>query len=289
MKTENLYIECESLEQAERLLQFCLSCGFKSLHYQCSIDESNIISVRIDGERVFIIDWPPQTNATKITYTQFMEKYAMQKFKEAVAKAKGKFKVDNTGLSRMLGYHRDYINEALKDGRSTKWQEKTIAKIEALSKGVVLDKVTVEIDAKFSPELQKVINDTKAEIEKVSKENTQLKKDKEQLVVHNGKSEDEKFSLTQQIDVLQRDKVELVNQIDSIVKSNKVNVTALMSESDNYFKDAQRLKQDKDSLKGQIVSLEKINSQYKNKYAASVTIGLMIASILICIILWGVK
>ncbi len=304
MKTENLYIECESLEQTNSVLAIGLKHGLVNSYPEYFIDGKNGSCVRVMCGQIFTIDWTPKDFDHYLTYTQFMEKYAMKKFKEAVAKAKDKFNVDNTGLSRMLGYHRDYINEALKDGRSTKWQEKTIAKIEALSKGVVLDKITVEIDAKVSPELQKIIDETKLEVEKVSKENTQLKKDKEQLVIHNGKSEDLNFNLNKQIITLQRDKADLVKKLsDSQIEKNDLGIELHDLKKDNLEKQTklinweaidsnssdiiESLRQDKDSLKGQIRSLEKINARYKNKYAASVTIGLMIASVLICIILWG--
>lgn len=301
MKTENLYIECESLEQSNKVLEVGLNYNLYNSYPEDFIDGEQGLNVRISEGHIFTMPFDNLEKPTKLTYKQFMEKYAMQKFKEAVVKAKDKFNVDNTGLSRMLGYHRDYINEALKDGRSTKWQEKTIAKIEALSKGVVLDRITVEIDAKISPELQKIIDDTKAEVEKVVKENTQLKKDKEQLIVHNVKLVEEIEQANAINSGLQNDKAKLVTQINNgrkvvenlhsnineITVENKEKLSSLMVESDKYFKESQKLKQEKDNLKGQIVSLEKINKQYKNKYAASVTIGLMIASALICVILWG--
>lgn len=272
MKTENLYIECESLEQANSILAIGLKHGLENSYPEYFIDGKNGSCVRVMCGQIFTIDWTPKDFDHYLTYTQFMEKYAMKKFKEAVAKAKDKFNVDNTGLSRMLGYHRDYINKALKDGRSTKWQEKTIAKIEALSKGVVLDKITVEIDAKISPELQKIIDDTKAEVEKVVRENTQLKKDKEQLVIHNAKLVEEIAQANAINSGLQNDKAKLVTQINNerkVVENLHSNINEITVENKE--------------------KLSSLNARYKNKYAASVTIGLMIASVLICIILWGVK
>lgn len=307
MKTENLYIECQNLEQANKVLEIGLDSGLSGKYLDDFNSSKCGFDVRICGGEIFIIDFDSLEKPTKLTYTQFMEKYAMNKFKEVVAKACHELSASEAELSRMLGFSRNYINQAILEGRSTKWQESTIAKIEGLLKGVVFDKFSVKVNdevspkshnmmvdigASFNPEFKELLADEKSQVEKIIKENTQLKKDKEQLVVNIGKSEDEKFSLTQQIDVLQQDKVELAKECKKLHERISIldfTLSVVGSERMDAIDESKSLKQDKDGLKGQIVSLEKINAQYKNKYATSVIIGLMIASVLICVILWGAK
>lgn len=301
MKTENLYIECENAEQRYKIVDTALKNGFA-----CNYKLSNLlVSISTSGKLVF-------ENSKHISFNQFMAKYGntMNEFKKVVAEAKEKLGVCEADLSRMLGFSRNYINQAILEGRSTKWQESTIVKIDALSKGEVL----VDKD--------EII--------------TQLKKDKEQLVVHNGKlveeiglanaikvelqksktilvkrvnderkiveklntwvvdlkknNESNTSDLMGKIDVLQQDKVELAKECKKLherISNLDFMLSVAGSERMDAIDESKSLKQDKDGLKGQIVSLEKINEQYRNKYAASVTIGLMIASVLICVILWG--
>lgn len=307
MKTENLYIECESLEQANKVLEVGLNYNLYNSYPEDFIDGEQGLNVRISEGHIFTMPFDSLEKPTKLTYTQFMEKYTMNKFKEVVAKACHELSVSEAELSRMLGFSRNYINQAILEGRSTKWQESTIVKIEGLLKGVVFDKFSVEVDdevspkshnmivdigASFNPEFKALLADEKSQVERIIKENTQLKKDKEQLVVHNGKLVEEIGQMSVIKINLQNDKVELVNKFNLVnedLSKTKKRLIEKSMELGSCLGEVEGLKQDKDGLKGKIVSLEKINSRYKNKYAASVTIGLMIASVLICVILWGVK
>lgn len=260
----NLYVKCESLEQRQDVFDVLTTMGYKS-----DGNDEHYLSVQTYAPTGLWYTWilsETLDDTEKLTYTKFMEKYGntMNKFKETVEKAKAKLNINNSELSRMLGYHRDYINEALKDGRSTKWQESTIAKVEGLLNGEVL----VDKD--------EII--------------TQLKKDKEQLVIHNGKLVEEIGQVNAVKDELQKDKVELVNQFNLInedLSKTKKQLVEKSMELGSCLGEVGGLKQDKDSLKGQIRSLEKINAQYKNKYAVSVTIGLIVIAVLIFVNLVG--
>lgn len=164
MKFENLYIECESLEQRDEVFNVCLENG---LELYCGANKYQ--SVRVTGGVFFTIDWKPDAKATKIDYSQFIAKYGKSEMKQSIEKAMAELKMGREELSSALGMSRPYITKMLTRPQSEKTQAKVIGMIDDLYlKPKSIGKLTVDlsIDPKFKEEIEKVVN-----------ENNQLKKE----------------------------------------------------------------------------------------------------------------
>ena len=131
MKFENLYIECENLEQRDEVFNVCLMNG---LELYCGANKYQ--SVRVTGGVFFTINWEPDAKAVKMNYPQFAFKYGKSEMKESIEKAMADLKMGREELSSVLGMSRPYITKMLTCPQSEKTQAKVIKMIDDLIESV---------------------------------------------------------------------------------------------------------------------------------------------------------
>ena len=127
MKFDNLYIECENLEQRDEVFSVCLENGLKP--YNCA---NKYRSVRVSGGVFFTINWEPDAKAIKMNYPQFAFKYGKSEMKESIEKAMAELKLNRHELSSAPGMSRPYITKMLTCPQSGKTQTKVIKMIDEL-------------------------------------------------------------------------------------------------------------------------------------------------------------
>ena len=127
MKFENLYIECENLEQRDEVFNVCRNNGLELSHgankYQC---------VRIVDGRFFTINWEPEAKAVKMNYPQFAFKYGKSEMKQSIEKAMAELNMGREESSSALGMLRPYITKMLTCLQSEKTQARVIKMIDEL-------------------------------------------------------------------------------------------------------------------------------------------------------------
>ena len=128
MKFENLYIECENLEQRDEVFNVCLMNGLELLY--CGANKYQ--SVRVTGGVFFTINWKPNAEAVKMNYPQFAFKYGKSEMKQSIEKAMAELKLNRHELSSALGMSRPYITKMLTCPQSEKTQVRVVKMIDEL-------------------------------------------------------------------------------------------------------------------------------------------------------------
>ena len=127
MKFENLYIECENLEQRDEVFNVCLMNGFKRYS-----DDSGDLNVCAENGEFFDLDGVDTEGCTVIKYPQFISKYGKSEMKGSIEKAMAELNMGREELSSALGMSRPYITKMLTRPQSEKTQAKVIGMIDEL-------------------------------------------------------------------------------------------------------------------------------------------------------------
>lgn len=128
MKFENLYINCESMEQRNIVIAIALKNGYNRF---CS--DGNEKNVIMDAEgRVFDLEYDCNNAYKTLTYSEFSEKFSEVKLLEKIHQAKKELGLNNTELSLRMGKSKPYIAKMLNQKQSEKIQNKVIKEIDEL-------------------------------------------------------------------------------------------------------------------------------------------------------------
>ena len=201
MKFENLYIECENLEHRDEVFSVCLENGLELYN-----SANKYQSVRVTGGVFFTIDWKPNAKATKIDYSQFMEKYGKSEMKKAIEKAMADLNMGREELSSALGMSRPYITKMLTRPQSEKTQAKVIGMIDKLIKDKNMKSMSCQEITGVSVDCEKI-----QEQQKTIKELNQAIEYKDQLLA---KNEDDLHKATNRANSYKEDNSKLGEKID---------------------------------------------------------------------------
>lgn len=127
MKFENLYIECESLEQRDEVFSVCLKNDLERL---CRDDEH--LNVCIEEGIFFDLDGADTESCAVMSYSQFMSKYGKSEMKKSIEKAMAELNLNRHELSSALGMSRPYITKMLTCPQSEKTQARVVKMIDEL-------------------------------------------------------------------------------------------------------------------------------------------------------------
>ena len=102
MKFDNLYIECENLEQRDEVFGVCRGEGL--IFHGVSRDDE--LAVRVMDDCFFSMYWEPSEYAKNISYQEFISKYGKLEMKQSVEKAMADLNMGREELSSALGMSR---------------------------------------------------------------------------------------------------------------------------------------------------------------------------------------
>ena len=256
MKFENLYIECENLEQRDEVFSVCLENGLKP--YNCA---NKYQSVRVSGGVFFTINWEPDAKAIKMNYPQFAFKYGKSEMKESIEKAMAELKLNRHELSSAPGMSRPYITKMLTCPQSGKTQTKVIKMIDELMQSGGAKNIPIPDSAeKF---LLKGIIDAR---DKTIKELNQALEYKDQLLARN---EDDLHKQTNRVNAYQDDNSKLSLKISTQQKS--------IEDKDSELLDC---KTENFTLSNQVKYLKRENKDLQIHHA-------IVCVILILLVAWG--
>ena len=126
MKFENLYIECENLEQRDEVADFVKRSGYS---YVDSAHEDSTVAIYDDGRFQYLgsCKFSPS-----ISHQEFMQKYGKSEMKKSIEKAMAELKLNRHELSSALGMSRPYITKMLTCPQSEKTQARVVKMIDEL-------------------------------------------------------------------------------------------------------------------------------------------------------------
>lgn len=273
MKFENLYIECENLEQRDEVADFVKRSGYS---YVDSAHEDSTVAIYDDGRFQYLgsCKFSPS-----IGYSQFMEKYGKSEMKQSIEKAMADLKMGREELSSALGMSRPYITKMLTRPQSEKTQAKVIGMIDKLIKS----KNAVLIDESKQNEIDEFIRKTEEDIaieqgiannnakislqkEKTIKDLNQALEYKDQLLA---KNEDDLHKVTNRANSYKEDNSKLKENIDYLVASN--------NEKDAELLACEKLTAD---LSNQVEILKRKNKEINICYS-------IVCVILTALVVWG--
>ena len=206
MKFENLYIECENLEQRDEVFNVCLENGLKP--YNCA---NKYQSVRVFGGVFFTINWEPDAEAIKMNYPQFAFKYGTSEMKQSIEKAMAELKLNRHELSSALGMSRPYITKMPTRPQSGKTQARVIGMIDGLIKNKNMKSMSCLEITGVSVDCEKI-----QEQQKTIKELNQALEYKDQLLA---KNEDDLHKQTNRVNAYKEDNSKLSLEISVKQKS----------------------------------------------------------------------
>lgn len=127
MKFENLYIECENLEQRDDVANFVKRSGYS---YVDSAHGDSTVAIYDNGRFQYLSG--SCKFSPSISYSQFMQKYGKSEMKQSIEKAMADLKMGREELSSALGMSRPYITKMLTRPQSEKTQAKVVKMIDEL-------------------------------------------------------------------------------------------------------------------------------------------------------------
>lgn len=206
MKFENLYIECENLEQRDEVFNVCLMNGFKRY---CG--DSGDLGVCVEGGLFFDFSGANTENSTMLNHQQFITKYGKSEMKKSIEKAMADLKMGREELSSALGMSRPYITKMLTCPQSEKTQVRVVKMIDELMQSGGAKNIPIPDSAeKF---LLKGIIDAR---DKTIKELNQALEYKDQLLA---KNEDDLHNQTNRVNAYKDDNSKLSLKIYTQQKS----------------------------------------------------------------------
>ena len=167
MKFENLYIECENLEQRDEVIGVCRGEG---LIFQ-GVSRDDELAVRVMEGCFFSMYWEPSEDAKNISYQEFISKYGKSEMKKSIEKAMADLKLNRHELSSALGMSRPYITKMLTCPQSEKAQARVVKMIDELIKNKNMKSMScleitgVSVDCEKIQEQQKTIKELNQALE----------------------------------------------------------------------------------------------------------------------------
>ena len=256
MKFENLYIECENLEQRDEVFNVCLMNG---LELYCGANKYQ--SVRVTGGVFFTINWEPDAKAVKMNYPQFAFKYGKLEMKESIEKAMADLKMGREELSSALGMSRPYITKMLTCPQSEKTQARVVKMIDELIKDENMKSMSCLEITGVSVDCEKI-----QEQQKTIKELNQALEYKDQLLA---KNEDDLHKQTNRVNAYKEDNSKLSLKISTQQKSIEDKASELLDCKTENF-----------TLSNQVKYLKRENKDIQIHHA-------IICVILIILVAWG--
>ena len=257
MKFENLYIECENLEQRDEVFGVCRGEG---LIFQ-GVSRDDELVVRVMEGCFFSMYWEPSEDAKNISYQEFISKYGKSKMKQSIEKAMAELNMGREELSSALGMSRPYITKMLTRPQSEKTQAEVIWMIDELMQSGGAKNIPIpDSTEKF---LLKGIVDAR---DKTIKDLNQALEYKDQLLA---KNEDDLHKATNRANSYKEDNSKLKENIDYLVASNNE-------------KDAELLAYEKltTDLSNQVEILKRKNEDINIYYS-------IVCVILTALVVWG--
>ena len=256
MKFENLYIECENLEQRDEVFNVCLKNG---LELYCGANKYQ--SVRVSGGVFFTINWEPDAKAIKMNYPQFAFKYGKSEMKKSIEKAMAELKLNRHELSSALGMSRPYITKMPTCPQSEKTQARVVKMIDELIKDKNMKSMSCQEITGVSVDCEKI-----QEQQKTIKELNQALEYKDQLLARN---EDDLHKQTNRVNAYKDDNSKLSLKISTQQKSIEDKSSELLDCKTENF-----------TLSNQVEYLKRENKDLQIHHA-------IICVILIILVAWG--
>ena len=257
MKFENLYIECENLEQRDEVFGVCRGEG---LIFQ-GVSRDDKLGVRVMEGCFFSMYLEPSEDAKNISYQEFISKYGKSEMKKSIEKAVAELKLNRHESSSALGMLRPYITKMLTRPQSEKTQAKVIKMIDELMQSGGAKNIPIPDSAeKF---LLKGIIDAR---DKTIKELNQALEYKDQLLARN---EDDLHKQTNRVNAYKDDNSKLSLKISTQQKSIEDKTSRLLD-----FKNQNR------SLQAELKALKRENKDLQIHHA-------IVCVILIILVAWG--
>lgn len=270
MKFENLYIECENLEQRDEVFSVCLMNG---LELYCRGNKYQ--SVRVTGGVFFTINWEPDAKAVKMNYPQFILKYGKSEMKQSIEKAMADLKMGREELSSALGMSRPYITKMLTCPQSKKTQVRVVKMIDELMQSGGAKNIPIPDSAeKF---LLKGIIDAR---DKTIKELNQALEYKDQLLA---KNEDEFQKKSKELRECKCDILELSKTVAGYQDDNSKLSLKISTQQKSIEDKASELldcKTENSTLSNQVKYLKRENKDLQIHHA-------IVCVILIILVAWG--
>lgn len=148
----NLYITCDTIEQRQDVMDILDNAGFKMVG--TLVDTTNDIQTAATAKayaNTSIRNTYEHPYQPQITYTQFMEKYAVNKLTNKINEAMTELKISKAELSRRIGKHRNYLGSIQQFGATTKKQNEIITALDKVIAGTF--KTDGEVIAELSSKL----------------------------------------------------------------------------------------------------------------------------------------
>ena len=269
MKFENLYIECENLEQRDEVFGVCRGEG---LIFQ-GVSRDDELAVRVMEGCFFSMYWEPSEDAKNISYQEFISKYRKSEMKQSIEKAMAELNLNRHELSSALGMSRPYITKMLTCPQSEKTQERVVKMIDGLleDKGAVLSELH-EVIRKTQEDvvIERGIANNNAKIslqkDKTIKELNQALEYKDQLLA---KNEDDLHKQTNRVNAYKEDNLKLSLKISTQQKSIEDKASELLD-----------CKTENSTLSNQVKYLKRENKDLQIHHA-------IVCVILIILVAWG--
>ena len=275
MKFENLYIECENLEQRDEVINLALEYGYKRW---CGKTNELGVFTTFEG-KVFDLNWygcKDSDKFKKLTPNEFFFKYKIEnKMIENIEKAMAELKLNRHELSSALGMSRPYITKILTCPQSEKTQARAVKMIDELMQSGGAKNIPIPDSAeKF---LLKGIIDAR---DKTIKELNQALEYKDQLLAKNEDDFQKKSKELRECkcDILELSKTVASSQAENSKLSLKISTQQKsIEDKDSELSDC---KTENLTLSNQVEYLKRENKDIQIHHA-------IICVILIILVAWG--
>lgn len=199
MKFDNLYIECENLEQRDEVIQVCLDSGIPR-----HSGDTGDLNICVESGFFFDFDDVDTSTLQALNHSQFMQKYGKLEMKQSIEKAMTELRMGREELSCMLGFSRQYITKMMTRPQSEKTQNKVIKMIDDLIESVNVSRQFLDAVSN-----NPIIID---ERDKVIKELNQALEYKDQLLARN---EDDLHEQANRANAYKEDNLKLSEMIEN--------------------------------------------------------------------------
>lgn len=275
MKFENLYIECENLEQRDEVINLALEYGYKRW---CGKTNELGVFTTFEG-KVFDLNWygcKDSDKFKKLTPNEFFLKYKIEnKMIENIEKAMAELKLNRHELSSALGMSRPYITKMLTCPQSEKTQARVVKMIDELMQSGGAKNIPIPDSAeKF---LLKGIIDAR---DKTIKELNQALEYKDQLLA---KNEDEFQKKSKELRECKCDFLELSKTVAGYQDENselRLMISVKQKSIEDKSSELLDFKNQKRSLQAELKALKRENKDIQIHHA-------IVCVILIILVAWG--
>ena len=275
MKFENLYIECENLEQRDEVFGLALEYGYKRW---CGRTNELGVFTTFEG-KVFDLNWygcKDSDKFKKLTPNEFFLKYKIEnKMIENIEKAMAELKLNRHELSSALGMSRPYITKMLTCPQSEKTQARVVKIIDELMQSGGAKNIPIPDSAeKF------LLNGIIDARDKTIKELNQVLEYKDQLLA---RGEDEFQKKSKELRECKCDFLELSKTVASYQDENSKLSLKISTQQKSIEDKASELldcKMDNSNIRTELKALKRENKDIQVHHA-------IVCVILIILVAWG--